>query len=355
MLWSGDVDLCAPASRLAWCAPPHPSTRLDGRRYEEDNADKCLTTDTPYEILLNGVPPLRAAALRRVRCASLSASVSTAQVTYVMVLEHMSFLVGAFSEVLAVSAIDTYVFDWSPVVAHGSSISAVFLVTRTGTLLLRYELTVLIPLGKVKLWPPASGGVGVVSRAPTEKWALGQLRRSCVSLACCLCFKHRQADGPHMYSVLSVLPADMNTIESANTPDPMVSGMGSCFFLAERIWPRYSTDQKNMVLTSEQDRRSMSWCCLWKTPSHILSFFRVKRTRLCYVKLLKILVALPHQRNTCAWYPLKILAALVRQRNTCELCQRWTVSWRQLATSFEDVMATYHPPRIAEEVDDRSE
>ena len=67
--------------------------------------------------------------------------------------------------------------------------------------------------------------------------------------------------------------------------------------------------------------------------------------------ILKILVALLQQRNTCAWYPLKILAALVRQRNTCELCQRWTVSWRQLATSFEDVMATCHPPRIAEEVD----
>ena len=59
----------------------------------------------------------------------------------------------------------------------------------------------------------------------------------------------------------------------------------------------------------------------------------MRRTRLCYVKL------------------LKILAALVRQRNTCGLCQRWTVSWWQLATSFEDVMVTYHPPRIAEEVD----
>ena len=31
--------------------------------------------------------------------------------------------------------------------------------------------------------------------------------------------------------------------------------------------------------------------------------------------------------------------------------QRWIVSWRQLATSFEDVMATCHSPRIAEEVD----
>ena len=29
----------------------------------------------------------------------------------------------------------------------------------------------------------------------------------------------------------------------------------------------------------------------------------------------------------------------------------WNVSWRRQATSFEDVMATCHPPRIAEEVD----
>ena len=51
----------------------------------------------------------------------------------------------------------------------------------------------------------------------------------------------------------------------------------------------------------------MSWCCLWKTPSHILSFFRImRRTRRHYVKLLKILVALLRQRDTCARYPLNI-------------------------------------------------
>ena len=68
--------------------------------------------------------------------------------------------------------------------------------------------------------------------------------------------------------------------------------------------------------------------------SYTLSFFRImRRTRLCYVKLLKILVALlRQQRNTCAW------------------CWRWTVSWRQVATSFGDVMANYHPPEIAGEV-----
>ena len=64
----------------------------------------------------------------------------------------------------------------------------------------------------------------------------------------------------------------------------------------------------------------MSCCCLWKIASHILSFFRImRRTRRCYVKLLKILVALLRQRDTCAWYPLKILTALLQQRNTCAL------------------------------------
>ena len=70
-----------------------------------------------------------------------------------------------------------------------------------------------------------------------------------------------------------------------------------------------------------------------ETTSPTLSCFRItRRTRLCIERLLKILAALLQQRNTFAW------------------CQRWTVSWRQLATSFEDVMATYHPPGIAEEV-----
>ena len=96
----------------------------------------------------------------------------------------------------------------------------------------------------------------------------------------------------------------------------------------------------------------MSWCCLWKTVAHFVILPNYEEDETVLRETLENFgCSLSQQRNTCAWYPLKILAALVRQRNTCELCHRWTVSWRQLATSFEDVMATYHPPRIAEEVD----
>ena len=66
---------------------------------------------------------------------------------------------------------------------------------------------------------------------------------------------------------------------------------------------------------------------------HTLSCFRISSwTRLCIVKLLKILVA------------------LFQQRGIHNACWRLSVSWRQLATSFEDTMANYHPPGIAEEV-----
>ena len=47
---------------------------------------------------------------------------------------------------------------------------------------------------------------------------------------------------------------------------------------------------------------------------------------------------------------LEILVAFLRQRNTCVVCWRLSVSWRQLATSFEDVMATYHSLGIAVKV-----
>ena len=56
-------------------------------------------------------------------------------------------------------------------------------------------------------------------------------------------------------------------------------------------------------LRGDDGHLSFTWYC-WQGGA---SFFRIiRRTRLCYVQLLKILVA------------------LVRQRNTCELCQRWT-------------------------------
>ena len=56
-------------------------------------------------------------------------------------------------------------------------------------------------------------------------------------------------------------------------------------------------------------------------------------------------VVLPncHEDETILRELLKILVAFLRQRNTCVLCWSWSVSWRHLATSFEDTMANYHP------------
>ena len=64
-----------------------------------------------------------------------------------------------------------------------------------------------------------------------------------------------------------------------------------------------------------------------RTTLQLCHFPNLRRTRLCYMKLLEILVALFQLRMVSS----KILVALFRQRSTCELCQRCTVSWRLLA------------------------